>query len=79
MISSLFSQEGKYKGGRTSNIKDNVGRRTYGLFIYTPQGRMWAENLGEVFNNIRAVKFWKSLPGLGGKRAIFDMDIRYLI
>lgn len=48
MIAALFSQEVKYKGGGTSKLKDNAGRRTYGLFIYTPQGRMWAENLGEV-------------------------------
>ena len=51
MIASLFSQEGKHKGGGISKLKDNIGRRTYGLFIYTPQGRMWDENLGEVSND----------------------------
>lgn len=51
MIASLFSQEGKHKGGGTSKLKDNVGKRTYGLFIYTPQGKMWAENLGELSND----------------------------
>lgn len=51
MITSLFSQERKYKGGGTSKLEDNVCRRTYGVFIYNPQGRMWAENLGEVSND----------------------------
>lgn len=48
MIASVFSQDWKYKGGGTSKLKDNADRRTYGLFIYTPQRRIWAENLGKV-------------------------------
>lgn len=51
MIASFIPQEGKHKGGGTFKLKDNVDRRAYGLFIYILQGRMWAENLGEISNN----------------------------
>lgn len=74
MISSLFFQEGKYKRGGTSKLKDNVGRGTYGLFIYTPQGRMWAENLGEVSND-QNYEVLEQPSKSGGQRAISDTEL----
>lgn len=67
MIASLFSQ---YKGGGTSKLKDNVGRRTYGLFIYTPQGRMWAENLGEVSDD-QSYEVLEQPSRIGGQKSYF--------